>query len=643
MKNGYRYLAVLLMAALCVAMLSVSAFALDVDMGILEATVEAVEEAETAASPDSAEESAEITEKETVEPEESPEITAVVEEKSEVLNADDSVYVYTETELREALEKWWDEWPNEWPDTFICGDITLTEDLIIPPMVHVYLEQGTTLTVPEEITLANEGTIYVDNTDYNPAYGTPGAYSDNTVLCVDGTLKNQHTIVVGIYGDLVVNGCLEGNDIAGEGCWAKVYVACEDDMEIAKMLSEVYCCSVVVNYDITLKEDFVQENDDGLYIENNATLTVPAGVSLTTYNHVNLGVYRDGEPFSGILKVEGTFVNEGYIQVANGSVIGDGKLTGAGMAVVEVKSSDDLDVVDVFSGLYGMQLSVSNYWDNGTEILVEKDFTLGEHDELIMSHNAVLTVPEGVTLTNYGYIQIGNGIMDSEEGIVTDESCLKLEGTLVNHGRITVKECGKGIEIVNEGTVTGQGDIGVYARDEKQIIKYAEWEQARFEIYDNITLTEDITLKGKLICSRDAELTVAEGITLVNDGFIRIGETYGFEDENGEIEWYHIGGTLNVQGEFINNGRVDIMKLGKLILNGAAGGTGEVFSTMAGDTDGDGRIETEDLIKLMKYTAGVEMVDFGIVAADVTGDGVTDILDVIRLVRYLSGEDVELS
>ena len=70
-----------------------------------------------------------------------------------------------------------------------------------------------------------------------------------------------------------------------------------------------------------------------------------------------------------------------------------------------------------------------------------------------------------------------------------------------------------------------------------------------------------------------------------------------------------------------------------------AGGV-TVFSVLPGDINGDGNVNSLDLIRLKKYIAddATELVGSG----DVNGDGNVNSLDLIRLKKYIAGSDVEL-
>ena len=71
-----------------------------------------------------------------------------------------------------------------------------------------------------------------------------------------------------------------------------------------------------------------------------------------------------------------------------------------------------------------------------------------------------------------------------------------------------------------------------------------------------------------------------------------------------------------------------------------AGGV-NIVKRVPGDTNGDGRLNTMDLIRLMKYFNG-ENVEVVPGSADINGDGRENTMDLIRLMKYISGEDVEI-
>ncbi len=70
-----------------------------------------------------------------------------------------------------------------------------------------------------------------------------------------------------------------------------------------------------------------------------------------------------------------------------------------------------------------------------------------------------------------------------------------------------------------------------------------------------------------------------------------------------------------------------------------AGGV-TVFSVLPGDINGDGLVNSLDLIRLKKYIADDATVIVG--NGDINGDGKINSLDLIRLKKYIAGSDVEI-
>ncbi len=60
---------------------------------------------------------------------------------------------------------------------------------------------------------------------------------------------------------------------------------------------------------------------------------------------------------------------------------------------------------------------------------------------------------------------------------------------------------------------------------------------------------------------------------------------------------------------------------------------------MPGDINGDGEVNSSDLVRLMKYMAGADVIAY---YPDVNGDGIVATSDLIRLMKYISGADVTL-
>ena len=77
----------------------------------------------------------------------------------------------------------------------------------------------------------------------------------------------------------------------------------------------------------------------------------------------------------------------------------------------------------------------------------------------------------------------------------------------------------------------------------------------------------------------------------------------------------------------------EIPALGHTYVDGYCKNCGEKCPFIMGDTNADGTIDVKDIIRLMKYIAGV---DIEIQGADVNGDGVIDTLDIVRLMKMIA-------
>ena len=76
-----------------------------------------------------------------------------------------------------------------------------------------------------------------------------------------------------------------------------------------------------------------------------------------------------------------------------------------------------------------------------------------------------------------------------------------------------------------------------------------------------------------------------------------------------------------------------ILSLGMLSVSAATGSDDGIvsFSSVRGDINGDGDIDIRDLVRLKKYTAGIEGTKILKSAADLNGDGNYDAVDLSEL------------
>ena len=65
----------------------------------------------------------------------------------------------------------------------------------------------------------------------------------------------------------------------------------------------------------------------------------------------------------------------------------------------------------------------------------------------------------------------------------------------------------------------------------------------------------------------------------------------------------------------------------------------EESEELAGDINGDGNVNTADIVRLMKYISGSSVTVF---VPDVNGDGSISVSDIVRLMKHIAGYDVKL-
>lgn len=695
MRRSKRFLSVLLALVLCLSMLPVNALALELPaLDVLEDVIAVVEEEE--AVEDAIEAVGMLKDNLNVDDD-----SCVAVETAQTLESYNG-YVRTESEFQDALLN----------NTviYLKKDIELTGNYTIPSGKSVIIEDGFELRISMGATLINEGCIqigmatYKSDTEivYNTGYlivegalvndaqisiiknatvtiednavfsndgditiGKSFGYinengifeweSEAATLVVEGTINNDGVMQIGDEGILELNGEVNGDGVV------LVWVNEENDLNMCETLKELFDCHIYVGEDFELTKDFVLE-EGYLYIGNEATLTVNPGVRFTveetgrvfvgSFDYGPIGednendvwgkLYIQGDLLNngmlvvherGELIIEGTYSGNGYVSYADGSEDDESEIK-----LAEVTTADELREA-VNSGYTSIWI-VEN-------IAINEDLHLTEEMGVKIKNNATLTVPKGVKLTNDGYMLIGDskGTFDDNDELILEyeKGVLNIEGEFVNNGSIDVLEWG---QLRISGEVSGSGLAWIIVDDPLDFEMYktmpTEFE-CRLWVENDMSLVDDLFVDSNdvITIENEAVLMVPVGTVLGNNGMIDIGISYSYEVD-GVTYWDHIGGTLCVQGALENYGEVNVAKQGKLIVSGSTTGEGVINSDIdeeneskAGDLDGDGMIETEDLVHLMKCVVNDES-DYSEKAGDVNEDGKVDILDVIRLIRILA-------
>ena len=342
--------------------------------------------------------------------------------------------------------------------------------------------------------------------------------------------------------------------------------------------------------------------------------------------------------------------------------------------------------------------STSFYYEGSETFVFEEDLTLSENVQF-GSFNADIRIPSGVTVTDKGGLSGEKSIL--VEGTLITYKSIQLRDTLSVSGSMLVHDT---VYIETDTEFVGEENISFYEGSAFSISYYSGTEEDflaalqeaalnkphrkySIHIFNHVfSINEEITVpqNTKVVLWDASTLTVAQGVTLHVEGIISCPGTY-YVGEEGE---YRGKQSLVINGTVENSGKIYIgvtsrcNYLGELALGetGTYSGTGviEVYSdtltspdealpgfdlteftvadngegtwtltlktaeeTIPGDANGDGEVNTMDLIRLMKYISGAE-VDMAEGAGDVNGDGKVNTMDLIRLMKYINGEDVEL-
>ena len=396
--------------------------------------------------------------------------------------------------------------PEEYCDiTAIVEDsMVLDRDLTIPEVgfINLLAEEVPTLTVtiPEGVTVTNNGYIYV---------------LENTKLVIDGVLDGNPPENMG--------GTITGSN-------AKLTVE-----RLEQMLEQRGF--VELKEKLVLTRDMTVPAGTNLSVRKGGQLIVPGGKTLTVEGELHVldsvDKYGNGEP--GLLLQSGKLVNNGLVAVHDLGQLdaSNGTYEQADWAQVDlVYLGDDSDPQIPFapSETIGIPLNcitlIADYTnpevirvvlriaegaaaDNNpfghVRINIGRDMTLTENltipeNGYMRIENSTVTVPAGFTLTNEGRIEIGGN------------GRLVVEGTLEGYQPMVIN----GGEYVNAAAYTED--------DLRADIEKAAREGREFFLSRAITLTEDLLIPegAQLTIADGGRLAVPTGVTLTVEGSVHV-------------------------------------------------------------------------------------------------------------------------
>ena len=392
---------------------------------------------------------------------------------------------------------------------------------------------------------------------------------------------------------------------------------------------DVYCWAedgVTVNG--TLKTLHGGQDEDGNGISNGriAAYSVTVASTGNLVNGGNTDVNDRDEQTGGTLAIEGTMENSGYINCRDLRHSGT-ELTNKGnihvrqqLKIAEGSAIEnagwitygDCDALDKINN----SKNATIHWEktvntveelrtlltrtgNGTATLdlredcaLNEDLAVPGNIELVLAaeyeRTSTLTVPEGVTLSANGQLNI------------KDSATLAVNGTLATSNDVQVN----GALLISESGVWEQKNSASVNNDSASITINGALEQSE----SWVELTN--WWNGKIIFGANARWNEVGTISSRESSTAIIGFDTGKYELRSDGEYYYL----------------------KRVSSGGGSGGGE--TSTVGDVNGDGVVDQADLVALARFMAGIDDLE-DTTRADINGDGIYSAADLTALARML--------
>lgn len=395
---------------------------------------------------------------------------------------------------------------------------------------------------------------------------------------------------------------------------------------------DVYCWAedgVTVNG--TLKTLHGGQDEDGNGISNGriAAYSVTVASTGNLVNGGNTDVNDRDEQTGGTLAIEGTMENSGYINCRDLRHSGT-ELTNKGNIYVrqQLKITEgsaienagwitygDCDALDKISN----SKNATIHWEktvntveelrtlltrtgNGTATLalredcaLNEDLVVPGNIELVLAADhgqaPTLTVPEGVTLSANGQLNIKDSATLAVNGTLATSNDVQVYGTLII-SESGVWEQKSGADVHNDSaSITINGAL----EQSESWVELTSWWNGKIIFGANARWNE-----VGAICSRESSTAIT-----------------GFD--TGKYE-------LRSDGEYYYLKRVS-----------SGGGSGGGETSIIGDVNGDGVVDQADLVALARFMAGIDDLE-DTTRADINGDGIYSAADLTALARMLEAQ-----
>ena len=448
------------------------------------------------------------------------------------------------------------------PNILINQDIVLHSNITVPSGVQLSVYHAT-LTVPTDITLECNGNV-LSNGAGSQLIVEGEIENNGNVICWDGgeiTFRNG-----GVYSQsssidelaLSDSGSGTRSVINGIDDLSKIWYYCTihttEDFSAALARANAGYRFNTFNFENDFTFDTNVEIPGNYGIDANANLTVPTGVTLTVYGTLHTA--------SGTIFVNhGTIINEGTLNF-EGEFINDGLVSGSGESHFNSNVSTEAELRTAIDNK-AESINVVGSFALQDDLLIPSDVNIDLND-------AIIEVPSGITVTSNAWINVNQGGFFVRSG----GSFINNNGISLNDDAFFEVESGGNYDGVNgniyqhilkRARISGidLGDImisyDVASEDDIQLATSSFGTGYKgVEIIQNqdITLTNDLTLAEECHYYMEGEqgciLEVSAGITLTNNGFIKVNDQSELIIDAGAE--FANNGTIVINGTYTNNG-----------------------------------------------------------------------------------------
>ena len=506
--------------------------------------------------------------------------------------------------------------PPESVDSYPCfGTIVIERDLTVPETVQLdgELSGNCTLVVPEGVTLTNNGWIFC-NAEINGTFVNNLVFDAEDQVNITGRVVNNGSMSLPYDSTEGLDKIEEADnswleltfDIADEGRLRTVLQSAEEDA------APTHGYLINIKHAISLSADLVAGENTALYLY--APVDIPTGITLV--NNRLMCVHNT-------MTVNGSLVNNGYVDISKdynnkytyllalgetGTYSGYGEIniekgyiTDPFMALPGFDSysfeqeedeyswtlylPQEIEILPDITSFEELEALCNNppdgwshvFYSCGGTIVIERDLTIPETVYLNgIANGCTLVVPEGVTLTNNGWIfciaaEINGTFVNNDYFQANDQ--VNITGWVVNNGEMYLPyDSTEGLDKIEEADNSWL-ELTFDIADEgrlRTVLQSAEEDAAPTHGY-LINIKHAISLSADLVAGENtalylyAPVDIPAGITLVNNKHMCVHNT------------------VTVNGSLVNNGGVYIYNInndtGLLALGetGTYSGYGEIL------------------------------------------------------------------